>query len=42
MPDVDIDDITAKKTLWIPSCEVIKKYKNKVSKRIVIIKCISS
>ena len=42
MPDVDIDDITAKKTLGIPSCENTKKYKNNVSKRIVTTKCISS
>ena len=42
IPEVDKDEVTAKKTAAIPSFGIIKKYKNKVSVRTIIPKWKSS
>ena len=42
MPDVDIDEVTARKTAAIPSFGIMKKQKSKVSVIMIIPKCKSS
>ena len=42
IPDVEIDEVTERKTLAAPSWGIIKKYKNSVNKIIITPKCRSS
>ena len=42
IPEVDMDEVIAKKTAAIPSFGIIKQQKSKVSVRMIIPKCRSS